>query len=270
MKDYVLELVSKQTGLYPKLNIMREYLQAYALRILHDQGVFRSTAFLEGTALRFLYNLPRFSEDLDFSVAGKDKLYSFVDIIKKVKEEFILAGYNISVTYNDKKNVHSAFLKFEGLMYEAGISPFKEQRLSINIEIDTNPPEGAVLKTDIVNKYFPIAFLSYDLPSLFAGKLHALFSRRYAKGRDFFDVGWYLSRWKDLSPNITLLKNALMQTGWKGELPTKENWRTSLYDVVKKADWKKVRQDIENFLENPTDINVFSQENVLRLIKSEG
>ena len=82
MKDYTLELVSKQTGFNAKLNIMREYLQSYTLRILQDEGVFRSTAFLGGTALRFLYNLPRFSEDLDFSLASNVE-YSFVDIIKK-------------------------------------------------------------------------------------------------------------------------------------------------------------------------------------------
>ena len=61
MKDYCLELSSRQTTFNAKLNIMREYLQAYALRIMHDKGVFRSTAFLGGTALRFLYNIPRFS-----------------------------------------------------------------------------------------------------------------------------------------------------------------------------------------------------------------
>ena len=266
MKDYVVELVSKQTGFNTKLNIMCEYLQSYTLRILQDEGVFRSTAFLGGTALRFLYNLPRFSKDLNFSIASNME-YSFVDIIKKIKEEFILAGYDISVSYNDKKTVQHAFLKFAGLMYEAGISPLKEQKFSIKIEVDTNPPEGAVLKTDIVNKYFPFSFLSYDLESLFAGKLHALLNRKYTKGRDFFDIGWYLSRWKDLSPNMTLLKNALLQTGWEKEIPSERTWRECLYDVVKKADWEKVRQDVENFLENASDVNVFSKENVLKLIK---
>jgi len=266
MKDYVLELASKQTGTNAKLNIMREYLQAYVLKILYEQRVFRSTAFLGGTALRFLYNLPRFSEDLDFSLTANRK-YSFVDIIKKMREEFTLAGYDVSVSYNDKKNVHYAFLRFVGLMYEAGISPLKSQKLSIKIEIDINPPPGAVIKTDIVNKFFPISFLSYDLASLFAGKLHALLSRKYTKGRDFFDLGWYLSRWKDIFPNFTLLKNALLQTGWKGEMPSENNWRDFLYKITEQTDWKKVKKDVENFLENPSDMNVFSQENVLNLLK---
>ena len=54
MKSDLLLLVSKQEGLNAKMNMMREYLQAYALRIMYDNGVFRSTAFLGGTALRFL------------------------------------------------------------------------------------------------------------------------------------------------------------------------------------------------------------------------
>lgn len=267
MKDYVLELAHSQTGFNAKLNIMREYLQAYILRILHDEGVFRSTAFLGGTALRFLYNIPRFSEDLDFSLV-KDEGYKFVDILNRVKQELALAGYDINMTYKVEKTVQHAFMKFTGLMHEAGISPHRSQVFSIKIDIDTNPPEGAVLKTDIINKFFPIAFLYYDLSSLFAGKLHAILTRKYSKGRDFFDLGWYLSRWRDIAPNIILLQNALKQTGWKEELPTEENWREHLYNTVKATDWKKISADVENFLENPSDANIFTKENILKLIKS--
>src|SRR3989304_5853170 len=113
MRDYVLELVSQQTGINAKLNIMREYLQAYILRIMHNEGVFRTTAFLGGTALRFLYGLPRFSEDLDFSLA-KGKEITFDALVKKAEKELILAGYDISISYNDKKTVQHAFFKFKG------------------------------------------------------------------------------------------------------------------------------------------------------------
>ncbi|OGS22920.1 MAG: hypothetical protein A2252_07525 [Elusimicrobia bacterium RIFOXYA2_FULL_39_19] len=266
MKDYVLELVSKKSGLNTKLNTMREYLQAYVLRILHDEGVFRSTSFVGGTALRFLYDLPRFSEDLDFSSTKNNKDYSFLDLIKKIKEEFTHAGYEVAVSYNDKKTVQHAFIKFKGLMHEAAISPFKDQHFSIKLEIDTNPPVGAVLKPYIVNKYFPLSFLSYDNASLFSGKVHAVLCRKYTKGRDFFDLGWYLSKWKDLVPNFGLLNNALVQTDWKGEIPNPENWRLLLRDAVNKTDWSKVKKDVENFLENESDIKVFTKENVLGII----
>lgn len=268
MKDYLLELVSAKDGYNAKVNTMREYLQAYVLRVMHDEGIFRSTAFLGGTALRFLYDLPRFSEDLDFSSAGKLS-FDFSALLKKIISEFAAAGYDALLTYNDQKTVNSAFIKFSGLMFEAGVSPLKSQKFSIKIEIDTKPPEGAMLQTRIVNKYFPISFLSYEVNSLFAGKLHALLSRKYTKGRDYFDLGWYLSKWKGLEPNFKLLDNALKQTGWDKDFPTKDNWRDFIYKIVDDTDWKKVKYDVEPFLERLRDIEIFSKENVLKLIKSD-
>ena len=266
MKEYLLELAASRKGFNAKLNAMREYLQAYLLKVLHEDGFFRGAAFIGGTALRFLHGLPRFSEDLDFSTAqGETK--SFVEIVTRIKREMAAAGYNVSISYNDKKTVQYAMIQCEGLLSEAGISPHPEQKLSVKIEIDTNPPAGASLETHVVNQYFPLAFLSYDTPSLFAGKLHALLNRKYTKGRDFFDVGWYLSRWRGLAPNMALLRNALEQTGWKAEFPTANNWRNFLYEVVRKADWEKVTLDVQNFLEDPADMNVFTQPNVLKLIQ---
>jgi len=265
MKDYVLELVSRKNGYNTKLNAMREYLQAYVLRVMHDQGVFRSAAFLGGTALRFLYDLPRFSEDLDFSSTG-EQTFSFQILLKKIISELSLAGYDVAATYNDKKTVNSGFIKFSNLMFEAGISPLKSQKFSIKVEFDNNPPKGAVFTTQIVNKFFPISFLSYNIESLLAGKLHALVSRKYTKGRDYFDLGWYLSKWKGIEPNFIFLKNSLMQTGWDREFPQKGNWRNLISEVVERADWKKIKQDVESFLENPLDLDIFTQKNILHLL----
>jgi predicted nucleotidyltransferase component of viral defense system len=267
MKDYLLDLVSQKEGFNAKLNCMREYLQAYTLRIMQEQGAFRSAAFLGGTALRFLHDLPRFSEDLDFSLVEANTL-PFVRLLKKINDELALAGYKVTVSYNEKKAVQHAFLKFEELMYQTQISPLKSQKFSIKIEVDTRPPKGAVLETRVVNKYFPISFLCYDLSSLFAGKFHALLNRKYIKGRDFFDLGWYLSRWNDLSPNINLLTNALKQTGWKGKFPTQTDWRNFIHKIVEAADWGKVTRDVENFLERPSDLDIFSKKNILKLIQT--
>jgi hypothetical protein len=266
MRDYVLELAAKQSGLNAKLNTMREYLQAYILRVMHDEGVFSTTAFVGGTALRFLYGLPRFSEDLDFS-GEKDSGRAFAALMKKIKNELSLAGYNAAVTFNDEKTVISAFVRFGGLMKDAGISPFAGQNLSIKIEVDTNPPKGAVTEIHVVNKYFPLSFLTYERSSLFTGKLHAILSREYTKGRDYFDLGWYLSRWSGLLPNVAMLNNALKQTGWKKEYPTEKTWRDIVREVVSKADWGKVKKDIENFLERPEDLSIFTKENVLNLLE---
>lgn len=265
MKDYCLELAAAQKTASAKYNAMREYLQAYVLRVMHDKNAFQSIAFVGGTALRFLYGLPRFSEDLDFSLHKKLKV-TFVDLMNIIKQELLLAGYAADIDYKEVKTVQSAFVKFEGLLYEAKLSPMKDQKFSIKIEIDTNPPHGAVLTTQIVNKFFPIAFLSYDLPSLLAGKIHALLTRKYTKGRDYFDIAWYLSRFKTLSPNFKLLHNALTQTGYTKKMPNENDWREYLREVVQKADWKIIHKDVVNFLENPKDMDVFTKENVLRVI----
>ncbi len=265
MKDHCLELAGQQSGASGKYNVLREYTQAYVLNIMQEAGALRSCAFVGGTALRFLYDLPRFSEDLDFCAVGPYDLV-FADLLGKIKQELVLAGYEISVTYSDDKAVHSAFIKFEGLLFEAGLSRLKSEKFSIKIEIDTRPPGGAVVVTKVINKFFPMAFLTYDLPSLFAGKMHAVLGRKYVKGRDYYDIAWYLSKHKDLRPNLGLLCAALEQTGWKGPAVTGENWRSVLAAQVEQTDWKVVDRDVNNFLERPEDLKVLTKENVLRLL----
>ena len=266
MKDYALELAASKADSNAKVNAMREYLQAYVLRICHDQGLLKYCAFVGGTALRFLYELPRFSEDLDFSLVDRAR-YSFDDLIAKIKRELQLAGYDVAIAYNDRQAVHKAMIKFEGLLFEAGLSPHRDQKFSVKLEVDTNPPQGARLTTALVNKFFPVTFVSYDIASMFAGKLNALFSRRYTKGRDFFDLGWYLSRWRELAPNIPLLENGLKQAGWRGKIPSIADWREQVHEVTQKADWKDVVRDVKNFLDRPADIDVFTKDNVLHLVR---
>ncbi len=269
MKEYLLELVAKRAGYNERLNIMREYLQAYILRLMHDAGAFRRIAFVGGTALRFLHGLPRFSEDLDFS-AVETEPGLFAGLLKKIKDGLGLAGYQTVIVYDDQKTVLSAFVKFQGLLQAAGMTGRKTQMLSIKLEVASRPPAGAVLETRLVNKYFPIAFQAYDTPSLFAGKLNCIYSRKCPKGRDYFDIGWYLSKWPALKPNLVLLGNALQQSGWKGALPGEGTWRGLLYEKMAAADWEKVRRDVESFLENPADRDIFTRENVLGLISKGG
>lgn len=267
MKDHCLEMTARQSTPFAKYNILREYTQAYVLKIMQETGCFQSHAFVGGTALRFLYDLPRFSEDLDFSAVKKSPL-AFPNLVSKIKKELILAGYQVEATCREEKAVQSSFIKFEGLLFESGLSPLKSEKFSIKIEIDIRPPKGAVVVTKVINKFFPLSFLTYDLPSLFAGKLHAVLSRNYVKGRDYYDVVWYLSREKGLQPNFVLLTSALKQTGWKGGAVTADNWRTILSAQVQKSDWKIVSRDVTNFLERPDDLKILTKENVLRLINA--
>ena len=219
---------------------------------------------------RQIYDIPRFSEDLDFSLIRKRPVHPFKKVLERINAELEHAGYEPYISYNDKKAVNHSFVRFGSLLKEAGLSPLKEQKLSIKIEIDTDPPSGAAIETAIVNKYFPITFTTYDKASLLSGKLHALAGRKYTKGRDLFDLIWYLSKWKDIAPNIAFLKNALKQTGFKGEAPSKSTWKRFTAGIVNKCDWPKAVSDVEPFLENPSDIKLLKKENVLKLLEERG
>ena len=267
MKDHCLQLLAASSDPAMKYNIMREYAQAYVLKLMQEAGGFRSYAFVGGTALRFLYQLPRFSEDLDFSQVRSPDL-SFEELLLKIQQGLFLAGYQVIVTYKEDKTVQSAFIKFEGLLFAAGLSPMKSEKFSIKIEVDTRPPDGATLLTKVVNRFFPISFLTYDEPSLFAGKMHAILSRKYVKGRDYYDMAWYLLRDRELKPNFVMLSAALAQTGWKGAPVTNENWRQVLSQQVGKTDWAVVQRDVTNFLERPEEMSVLTKENVLQIIHS--
>ncbi|HSA30839.1 MAG TPA: nucleotidyl transferase AbiEii/AbiGii toxin family protein [Candidatus Omnitrophota bacterium] len=266
MKDYAVSLAVSQQGMDQKRNILREYIQSYALSLLQKSGVFQAWAFVGGTALRFLYDLPRFSEDLDFSLE-KPFEKDFEDVLKFLKDELNAAGYNVEVSCRVQKTVQSAMVRFSGLLYETGISPLKDQKMSIKIEIDTHPPDGAACVTKLINRYMPISFLSYDIPSLFSGKIHALLSRPYTKGRDFYDVCWYVSKFKDLTPNMIFLCNALKQTGWERDLPTARDWKNYVADAVEQVDWAVISKDVTPFLERSGDMDVFTKEQILIMLK---
>ena len=192
-----------------KVNRAREFLQILALKSLSDQDAFAHIAFIGGTALRVLFGARRFSEDLDFS-AVSSKGYDFNGLCGGLVKAFRLSGLNAVLGKSKAKTVNSAFLSFPGLPYALGLSGHKQEKFSIKIEVDTRPPEGWRAQTSIVNKTYLFSVKHYDLPSLFAGKLHAVFYRRYTKGRDIYDLFWYLGR--KVRPNFELLNNAIAQS----------------------------------------------------------
>lgn len=265
MKDYVIELAKPVENKMRRLNIVREYLQIYALRTLHERGYFNNLAFVGGTCLRFTHNLTRFSEDLDFSLTMQEG-YDFETILNEIEKDFLKANYTIKIKHKTEKTVHTAFLKVSGLLYEVDLSNRVDQNLTIKLDIDTNPPQGAKIERTLVNKYFPISLCHYELPSLFAGKLHAILTRPYVKGRDYFDLVWILSKWRDINPNIELLKNALKQTGSKIDV-TLQNWKGKVWDHVKDVKWDNIRSDVEKFAEYPEFITSIEPKNIKSLLE---
>lgn len=152
MKSEAATLVRNTPDPTDRLNIVREYLQACILRSLHESQAFESLAFVGETALRFLYNLPRYSEDLNFSLECKTG-YTPLPWMQKLKRDLIYQGYDVSVSWNEKTTVNVAWIGFAEIMREVGLSGHSAENLSIKIEIDTNPPAGAVLQSTLVNRY---------------------------------------------------------------------------------------------------------------------
>ena len=102
------------------------------------------------------------------------------------------------------------------------------------------------------------------------GKLHAVLSRKWAKGRDFYDLVWYLSDRSWPTPNLALLNAALTQTGWKGPAMTTSNWRDELRQRLGTLDWEGARADIRPFLERERDIALVSAETLGSLLETGG
>ncbi|MDF1537004.1 MAG: nucleotidyl transferase AbiEii/AbiGii toxin family protein, partial [bacterium] len=159
---------------------------------------------------------------------------------------------------------------FPGLPHELGFSPRPSQNLSIKVELDTNPPEGAVIETSIVRRHVTLNLCHHDRSSLLARKLHAVLSRPWTKGRDLFDLAWYLSDRKWPAPNLTLLNAALEQTGWKGPVLTPANWVDELQLRLAALDWKQAQEDVRPFLEHPRDISLVSIETIKKLLTRDG
>ena len=237
-----------------KLNRSRETLQILCLKIMHDKGYTNKLSFVGGTALRILFNLRRFSEDLDFSLVNK-KDYDFNELCSELIRQFKLFGFTMDTKPQNKRTVHSAMLKFEGLLKEIGLSALKGQKLSIKLEIDTNPPSGWHLENTIVNKLYMFNISHFDLSSMYATKISACFYRKYLKGRDFYDLIWYLS--KRIKPNFILLNNAIEQTQGHNPGLDEKNFKNFLLEKIEKIDFSAVKKDVERFLEDRTELSLF-------------
>jgi len=266
MKDYLAEIVAQQPNDFMKRSTAREYLQARILQTLQDNGAFLTWAFVGGTALRFLYRMPRYSEDLVFSLLPPGEQHSFTRLVGKVRSAFESEGYLSEVKIRDQGAVKSAFVKFKGILFELGLSPRQDQTLAVRVEIDTNPPAGATTSTTVIRRFVTLNLLHYDRPSLLAGKLHAVLARAYTKGRDLYDLVWYLADRTWPEPNFSLLNNALAQTGWRGPELTPANWRQLVVKRMEKIKWDQAVKDVSPFLERHQDVALLTLENVRKLL----
>ncbi len=249
MKEY------KPLGKEEELNAFKEIVQEIILSALSREGFFKYAAFQGGTCLRIVHGLNRFSEDMDFVLFKMNSHFQWSQFFHEIELEFRAYGLRLEVKDRSKTEdvIKKAFLKEHSfgqvlkLVYERTRSDI--QVVNIKLEVDSNPPSGSTFETKILKFPEPFSIVVQDLPSLFAGKIHALLCREYIKGRDWFDFIWYVS--KKSVVNLVVLQNALMQQGpWKGvELHIDNGWvKEKLREKIEDIDWDVAKKDVQPFL----------------------
>lgn len=255
-------------------NAIKEIVQEIALQSLAQTDFFSKAAFYGGTSLRVFHGLDRFSEDMDFSLMEKDPKFDFDTYLPVLEENLASYGFQMSAEMKRKKNlstVRSAFLKGNTLVHVVKFTQWdppvsgipSNELLKIKLEIDTNPPSGAGFENKFKLLPKPYAVNLYNLPSLFAGKIHALVCRNWKnriKGRDFYDFIWFLS--KGIPVNLFHLEQRMKQTGHLPELDelTLLKVKTMLKQHFESLDFEKAKEDVLPFIKNPNVLNMWSRD----------
>jgi predicted nucleotidyltransferase component of viral defense system len=249
---------------------LREIMQEVALAGLQRSGFFEKAAFYGGTALRIFYGLDRFSEDLDFSLLKVDPLFSLEPYLNGIENEFTSSGMKVNIKEKKKSsqtNIDSAFLKSETLWRELVLENIipktglnMHPSIKIKLEVDTHPPLGFETEGKLLLKPFSFYVRCFTLPNLFAGKMHALLFRKWkqrVKGRDWYDMEWYIKKGVPLHLEHFLLR-ARNSRDWDQKSITKDQFLHLLYDKIDSTSIDRVREDIVRFIANDKVLDIWS------------
>lgn len=249
---------------------LREIMQAVALAGLYRAGFYEKAAFYGGTALRIFYGLDRFSEDLDFSLLAGDPGFSFQSYMEAIITEFNSQGMQVSVREKVKTlqtNVGSAFLKSETIWKELVLDGILPQQgmgqvanIKVKIEVDKRPPLGFNTEEKLLTQPFSFYVKCFTLPDLFAGKMHALLFRKWqnnVKGRDWYDMEWYIKKGTTLHLSHFLLR-AIGSGDWKKNTITEEEFRDLLRQKIDSVNMDRVKEDIRRFIPDQDRLKIWS------------
>lgn len=252
------------------LSALREIMQEIVLAGLSRTDFFKKAAFYGGTALRIFYGLDRYSEDLDFSLLSVNKKFSLEPYFQAIQEEFSSMGMQVSLRTKSKVHktpIESEFLKSETLWKELVLEDIVEQlgiksnkNIKIKIEVDRNPPMHFQTEEKLSLRPYSFYVKCFDLPSLFAGKMHALLFRKWQdriKGRDWFDMEWYIR--KGVALNLEhFLQRAQGSGDWDMPTISKEEFFDLLRDKIKSTSIDKVKADVRPFLGDVRQLDIWS------------
>ena len=268
LKNYQIE------NLYDQKNAMKEIMQEIVLCGLSRAGFFQKAAFYGGTALRIFYGLDRFSEDLDFTLLTSDPKFDLTVYFPVLEKEVRAFGLHVTIEEKEKSkesNIRSAFLKGNTkehlLLFYADTdlagSVARNEVIKIKFEVDIDPPAYAGFEHKYRLLPTPFEVNLYDMPSLFAGKIHAVLCRGWKnriKGRDLYDYVFYLSRGSAV--NQRHLRARLLQSGFISDDVecTLSEIQHMLYERFDMIDFRQAKQDVEPFVRDAVTLNLWSSD----------
>jgi len=191
------------------------------------------------------------------------------DYFKPIINEFSALGREVVINKKVKKNesnIESAFLKDDTAIYNLQFRT--ERTVRIKLELDTDPPLGFSTESKLL--MLPYSFMTrcYTLPSLYAGKMHALLFRKWSnrvKGRDWYDFEWYVKN--NIALDFTHFGKRVMQfESLKEEYLSHESFKELLKEKIIKTNMDMIRSDVKPFLKDPEGINIWSANYFLQLV----
>lgn len=259
-----MSVIDQMLARYPaeeREHALREVMQEIALAGLQRGGFFDKAAFYGGTCLRIFHGLPRFSEDLDFSLLAPDPAFTLAPYFDAMRGEFAAFGFEVDITEHAKSvesAVVSAFVKQGTSIHHVQV---RGQRvLKIKFEVDTDPPAGFATEERLLVQPYSFYAKCYALPDLHAGKVHALLFRKWknrVKGRDWFDFEWYVRNAVPL--HLGHLEQRARQSGdWDGPAMERENLMQLLQQRIQTLDIAQAQADVRPFLRDARALDIWS------------
>ncbi|MDE0559319.1 nucleotidyl transferase AbiEii/AbiGii toxin family protein [Algoriphagus sp. NF] len=251
------------------LGALREIMQEVALAGLYRAGFFKIAAFYGGTCLRIFYELPRFSEDLDFSLLEKTREFSINSYLPYLIEEFEALGMQVSIREKPKSinsQIESAFLKAETNWKELILEqtafplPVTKPTLKIKLEVDTFPPLSFQTENKLLLRPFSFYVNSFKIEDLFAGKMHALLFRQWksrVKGRDWFDLEWYIRHGHAI--HLQHFSVRAMESGHLKQEASLKDLQILLSEKIESLNFEQAKEDIIRFIPDPKAVEIWSR-----------
>jgi predicted nucleotidyltransferase component of viral defense system len=268
IKEWIAEYKPKNED--EILDALREIMQEITLAALSRTDFFEKAAFYGGTALRIFYGLDRFSEDLDFSLLKADEGFTLEPYFSAILTEFEALGIKVRINEKEKakrSSIESAFLKTETIWKELVLEDILKQTgvksnkpIKIKIEVDRNPPLGFQTEEKLLIRPFSFYVRCFKLPSLFAGKLHALLYRKWnnrVKGRDWYDLEWYIKKGIPLDAAHFLLR-AKDTTDWNAEIITNEQILELINHKIESVSFINIKEDVIRFIKDEKVLSIWS------------